>query len=313
MKLGTDIEVAADILSKGGVVAIPTETVYGLAANAFDTNAILKVFEIKNRPHFDPLIVHLPNVSSISKIAECTSEENEIINKLAPGPLTFLLKKKEAIHDIVTAGSPLVAIRIPAHPIGHELLSKLPFPLVAPSANPFGYVSPSRASHVQESLGNKVDYILDGGECEWGIESTIVSFEGSGENLSLKVHRLGSFTLETLKAQTGLSLTMQLSNNSNPQAPGMLDKHYSPGCNLIAYEAGQDLSNETLIWFGKNPPHCKHLLNLSESENVEEAAKNLFEFLRKLDRLSIQKAYVKMLPEEGLGRAINDRLGRAMA
>ena len=303
-----EIKTASNILVKNGIVAIPTETVYGLAANAFSETAINKVFEAKNRPHFNPLIVHLKNLSAIKEVATISKEQLSFISQFVPGPLTILLPKKEVISDLVTAGSPKVAIRVPSHPIASQLLNSLKFPLVGPSANPFGYVSPTNANHVKSSLGAKVDYILDGGQCQHGLESTIISFEGN----VLLVHRLGSISVEDLERNSKFQVELQIKNNSNPKAPGMLDKHYSPKCELIEY-TGQDTYKSNVLWFGANEPESKKIWNLSPNSDYLEAAKNLFLFLRQFDNEDLQSVYIKMLPEEGLGRAINDRLRRAMA
>jgi L-threonylcarbamoyladenylate synthase len=311
LKIGFDIKKAHQILANSGIVGIPTETVYGLAANALDSNAILRVFEAKNRPKFDPLIMHLKGVDVLEEFVHCNEEELKIVSTLSPGPITYLFPKKENVNDLVTAGSQLVAIRIPNHPVTKSLLNSIDFPVVAPSANPFGYVSPSTAEHVIDSLGEKVDYVLDGGSCELGIESTIISFDL--KNNTLKVHRLGAISLEDLSSLTGCNLVLDINNNSNPQAPGMLDKHYAPTCKLLVYDQRINVSNETVIWFGKNAPSSKNTYNLSVNGDLKEASKNLFSTLRILDNSKIKKAYVKLVPDKGLGRAINDRLRRAMA
>lgn len=311
MNIGKDIKKAAKELENSEIVAIPTETVYGLAASAFDSKAILKVFKAKNRPKFDPLIVHVKNIDELKKIAFCSPKEIEIINTFSPGALTYLLEKKDNIDDLITAGSNKVAVRIPRHKLTQELLSIINFPLVAPSANPFGYVSPSKAQHVLESLGDKVSYIIDGEDCEHGLESTIISF--NTQEKVINIHRLGAITIEELEEKTGYDIRLSINNNSNPQAPGMLDKHYSPRCKLLEYKSNIDTSNSVVIWFGKDHPKNKRLYNLSEGQNFEEAAKNLFTLLRNLDKDGETEAFVKLLPNIGLGRAINDRLKRAMA
>lgn len=195
--IGESIDIAATLLKKGEAIGIPTETVYGLGANALNTAAIAKIFQIKQRPTFDPLIIHL---SSFDKVYDYVEEVPEVLKRLAdkftPGPLTILLRKKQIIPDMITSGSPFVAVRIPAHPVTQALLQKVDFPVAAPSANPFGYISPTTAQHVADQLGNKVYYILDGGPCDIGVESTIVGMNDDGH---LEVYRKGGLTLESIK------------------------------------------------------------------------------------------------------------------
>lgn len=308
--IGTDVKTAAAFLELGKLVAIPTETVYGLGANAFDTESVLSVFKAKDRPQFDPLIVHTHSIDEAKKFANIPDELLSIAEKLWPGPLTILVPKKEIIDSIITAGSDLVAIRIPNHPLTLKLLKILPFPLVAPSANPFGYVSPTTAQHVYNNLANKIDYILDGGSCSMGIESTIIGYaEGS-----IVVYRLGSISNEKIAELTKLPIIQKNQNNSNPAAPGMLDKHYSPKVKLFLVDDFNYIKTEqpyALIHFGKINKIAKHNLQLSANGNIDEAAKNLFSILRELDIMPIKEAYIQLLPENGLGKAINDRLKRA--
>jgi L-threonylcarbamoyladenylate synthase len=221
---GTELNVAKEFLIKGELVAIPTETVYGLAGNALNEKAVLSIFEVKNRPAFDPLIIH---TDSIDKVKEYVSVFPEKAQRLAeqfwPGPLTLLLPKKQIIPDLVTSGLDTVAVRIPKHPLLLELLAELSFPLAAPSANPFGYISPTNAEHVNQQLGDKIPYILDGGECEVGIESTIIGFEAD----DTVVYRLGGLAVEDIEKLVGPVMLMPHST-SDPKAPGMLKSHYAP-------------------------------------------------------------------------------------
>lgn len=311
--IGTDIQLAKKILLNDGVVGIPTETVYGLAGNALSEKAILKIYEVKNRPKFDPLIAH---TNSLEKIKELVKEIPEKAHKLAaefwPGPLTLLLEKDGRVPDILTSGHPRVAVRIPNHSLTQKLLSELDFPLAAPSANPFGYVSPTSAKHVDDQLGKKIEYVLDGGECSVGVESTIIGFE-NGEPV---VHRLGGIAIEALEEVVG-SVQVQINESSNPSAPGMLKSHYSPGRRLILGDIEKNLASrpsETtgIISFSKsyNVPQ-KNLFILSEKADLNEAAKNIFRALRAMDAPHVQEVLADFLPEEGLGRAINDRLKRA--
>ncbi|HMP31131.1 MAG TPA: L-threonylcarbamoyladenylate synthase, partial [Saprospiraceae bacterium] len=223
--IGTDITKAISILNNGGLVALPTETVYGLAANALDINAVTKIFEAKNRPTFDPLIIHLADVAQLGLYTyDIHPLLYDIAKKYCPGPITFLVKKTHIIPDLVTSGSEYVAVRFPAHPITKSILEQIDFPLAAPSANPFGYISPTTALHVAAQLNSKVDYIVDGGPCKVGIESTIISFEEDRIN----VLRKGGFDAELIKEFTNLPIQYFETSTSNPSAPGMLLSHYAP-------------------------------------------------------------------------------------
>lgn len=319
-QIGKDIVQAIQYLQEDGLVAIPTETVYGLAANAFSANAVAKIFAVKNRPSFNPLITHTHDVEQVKQYVKQMPEVAVQLTKTFwPGPLTLLLSKKDIIPDIVTAGSESVAVRIPNHPLTLELLEKLDFPLAAPSANPFGYISPTRASHVEEQLGDKIDYILDGGECTVGIESTIVGFEGE----QVVIYRLGGASLEAIEEIVGksnLSIHAQVEENLNPQAPGMLKSHYAPKKKVIVGNIG-DLLNRydrhdiALISLKDYYPQIshKHQVALSVVGDLNEAAQRLFSALRELDKLPVKYIIAEPMPEYGLGKAINDRLLRAAA
>jgi L-threonylcarbamoyladenylate synthase len=312
--MNIEIQKAVDLLKAGKIVAIPTETVYGLAANALDSEAVAKIFEVKNRPHFDPLIVHIPQINDVKKwVIEFPENAQLLAEKFWPGPLTLLLPKNDLIPDIVTAGLQNVALRVPKHDITLELLKALKLPLAAPSANPFGYVSPTNATHVAQQLGNKIDYILDGGNCEVGIESTVVGFE----NNQPVIFRLGGISIEEIEAITG-EVKMNLIQNSNPKAPGMLTTHYAPNKKIIFKDWGEILANYCSddlgiislkdYYEGFNPE--QHYL-LSKEGNLKEAASNLFSTLRKIEKNNYKFILAEEMPEEGLGRAINDRLKRA--
>lgn len=309
--IGNDILKAARLLEQGKLVAIPTETVYGLAANALDTTAVAGIFRAKNRPTFDPLIVH---TYSIAKTKEYVREFPMELEKLAkaywPGPLTLLLPKKNVIPDLVTSGLDNVAVRIPNHSLTLELLEKLNFPLAAPSANPFGYVSPTKPEHVNKQLGNEIDYILDGGNCEVGIESTIVGVE----NGKVCVYRLGGLTIEQIEKVIG-KVELRIISSDNPTVPGQLHSHYAPMKKI--YIGNIDLlmehyKNVCVLNFGKKKFNVP-TFNLSENENLTEAAANLFTGLRALDECQAEIILCEYLPETGLGIAINDRLKRAAA
>jgi L-threonylcarbamoyladenylate synthase len=316
---GTDLILAKKLLTEGKLVAIPTETVYGLAANGLDETAVAGIFSAKNRPTFDPLILH---VASIEQAQSLCTDWPEMADKLAlafwPGPLTLILPKADHVPDLTTSGQPTVGIRMPNNRLTLELLSTLPFPLAAPSANPFGYVSPTNAQHVADQLGERIDYILDDGDCSVGIESTIIAID----NGAPKVLRLGGLSLERIADVLGFPVLEHLNQNSNPQAPGQLDQHYSPRCKLIALNTmpAEDIDpSVSIIYFSKQEAQRSSDYNssdgshyyLSDSGDTNQAASNLFSTLRRLDQDNQKIAYFEWAPNEGLGRAINDRLQRA--
>lgn len=300
---------AARIIAEGGLVAIPTETVYGLAANAFDQEAVRKIFLAKGRPFIDPLICHVPNLESLEKIATINGSARKLAAAFSPGPITYVLKKKPEIPDIVSAGMPTVAVRIPAHPLMQEFLKLVKVPLSAPSANPFGYVSPTRAEHVEAQLGEKVDMILDGGQCECGVESTIVMLTDENRPMLL---RPGPISRRQIEEVLGQKLEDPKDKNpAHPQAPGMLKSHYSPKAKLFTFEVSSPSSeNDAIIFFKRPALPRKNEYWLSESGNPNEAARNLFDLLRKLDT-KYTRIFCQTLPNNGVGEAVNDRLNRA--
>ncbi|MBK7666093.1 MAG: threonylcarbamoyl-AMP synthase [Sphingobacteriaceae bacterium] len=309
--IGKDILKASSLLEQGKLVAIPTETVYGLAANALDTTAVAGIFRAKNRPTFDPLIIH---TYSIEKAKEYVTEFPTELEKLAkaywPGPLTLLLPKKNVIPDLVTSGLFDVAIRIPNHPLTLELLQQLKFPLAAPSANPFGYVSPTKPEHVNKQLGNEVDYILDGGACEVGIESTIVGME----NGKVCVYRLGGLTIDQIENVIG-KIELKINSSDNPTSPGQLHSHYAPMKKLVignVEELLKQYENAGVLSFG-DKSYEVYTYELSRTADLTEAAANLFAGLRALDESKVEIIITEYLPAIGLGIAINDRLTRAAA
>jgi L-threonylcarbamoyladenylate synthase len=312
--IGKDIAYAKRALEGGGLVAIPTETVYGLAANALDVKAVTKIFIAKKRPYFDPLIVHVASASEVSKYAATIpAVAAELMKRFWPGPLTLLLPKKELVPDLVTSGLDRVGLRCPDHALTLELLNSLSFPLAAPSANPFGYISPTLAQHVQDQLGDEVDYILDGGACVVGLESTIVGFE----NDQPVIYRVGGLSVEQIETVTGKA-EVKLST-SNPQAPGQLISHYAPRKPLVVGDidallkqhAGKKVAVLSFRHSFSSENIIKQLV-LAPSGNVEEAAQHLFAYMRMLDASEAEIILAAPAPEEGLGRAINDRLKRAM-
>lgn len=312
--IGKSIEEAKHFLQSNELVGIPTETVYGLAANALNTDAVLKIFEAKNRPHFDPLIVHVHAISEIEKYVEhIPAKAKQLFEKFSPGPITLLLEKKNIIPDLVTSGLPRVAIRIPNHPLTLSLLKQIDFPLAAPSANPFGYISPTTAQHVFNQLQGKIPYILDGGGTTVGVESTIVGFE----NEEAIVYRLGGLAIEEIENEIG-KVRLQINDNSNPKAPGSLASHYAPKKKLVIGELGnweiEKLNQQAgFIGFDKYVDGIdkKNQILLSSKGDLNEAAKNLFAAMRQLDESDVGIIYAVQFPEIGLGRAINDRLKRA--
>ncbi len=314
--IGTDIERAIELLRANELVAIPTETVYGLAGNAFSDVAVAKIFAAKNRPAFDPLIVHTSHYERITELVlHIPSPAQKLAAAFMPGPITLLLPKRERIPDIVTAGSTIVAVRVPDHPLTLQLLRALDFPLAAPSANPFGYISPTRAGHVARQLGDRISYILDGGPCAVGLESTIVGFpEGQPT-----VFRKGGIAVEDIEAQIG-PVQVREHSSSNPQAPGMLKSHYAPGApillgdipQLLEQHAGKRIGLLTFQNQYREVPE-EHQVVLSSAGDLTEAARHLFSGLRYLDQLPLDLIIAEPVPERGLGRAINDRLRRAAA
>ncbi|MEQ8471183.1 MAG: L-threonylcarbamoyladenylate synthase [Marinoscillum sp.] len=316
-EIGQDILKAAELLKAGQLVAIPTETVYGLAGNALNESAILKIFEVKKRPKFDPLIAH---TDSLNKVRSYVTHIPEPAMKLAdafwPGPLTILLNKKSHIPDLLTSGLPAVAVRMPKHPVVEELLAKLDFPLAAPSANPFGYVSPTTAEHVNDQLGSKIPYILNGGACDVGIESTIIGFD---EKERPVIYRLGGKKVEDIEQIVG-RVKLKITHSSDPMAPGMLKSHYAPGKRVIIGKLDMLTKRFQNRNFGIISFHQKFdnitedkQICLSETKNLNEAARNLFGALRKMDQTNIDFIITERFPDEGLGQAINDRLNRAAA
>lgn len=317
-EIGTDIAKASELLREGKLVGIPTETVYGLAGNALNPEAVTAIFETKKRPSFDPLIVHVGSLEQVHSIVRFFPDElMTLAEKFWPGPLTVLLPKKDQIPDLVTSGLDTVAVRIPGHALTRELLLNLDFPLAAPSANPFGYISPTRALHVQEQLGEKIPYILDGGDCSVGLESTIVGVE-QGQVI---VYRLGGIPVSAIEQVVGPVLILPQSS-SNPKSPGMLKSHYAPrtpvmlgDLDTLVAEFIQRGGDFGVLSFRKLFPDVSESRQvvLSPSGDLGEAARNLFSGMRMLDKADVSVILAEELPEKDLGRAINDRLRRAAA
>jgi L-threonylcarbamoyladenylate synthase len=301
---------AAEVLRGGGVVAFPTETVYGLGANALDPQAVARIFEIKQRPAFDPLIVHIANSDMLEDVvADFTPLMLRLSARFWPGPLTLIARRAPGIPAIVTAGLDTVAVRMPAHPVAIEVIERANVPVAAPSANPFGYVSPTRAAHVERSLGDAIDLILDGGPTEHGIESTILALEPVP-----RILRYGAIPSEEIERIAG-PLVAATRSNAVPEAPGNLPQHYAPRVPVrivdFANVPAAGRSDAAALAFGAEPEGYAAVRNLSPSSNLREAAAALFDALQELERLGITRIDAPEFPHHGLGLAIADRLGRA--
>ena len=303
------IEAAARCLAAGGLVAFPTETVYGLGADARDGEAVARLYAAKGRPAFNPLIVHVADVAAARRVAVFTTAAETLAAQFWPGPLTLVLPKATGciVADLALAGLDSVAVRVPAHPVARALLEAFGGPIVAPSANRSGHVSPTSATHVLADLRGRVDLIVDAGPCTVGVESTIVSCLEQPTLL-----RPGGVPREAIEAALGTSLAEASVADEAPLAPGMLTSHYAPKATL-RLDADRAESGEALLAFGQAPPAAGLALNLSPRGDLIEAAANLFSHLRALDASGARRIAVMRVPQEGLGEAINDRLKRAAA
>lgn len=313
--ISSNINKAVNILENEDLVAIPTETVYGLAGNIYSEKAIRKIFEVKQRPLFNPLIVHLHSIQQLENIVLDFPEKAQLLAKAFwPGPLTLLLKKKTTVPDLITAGKDTVAVRIPNHPVTLELLKNLSFPLAAPSANPFNRISPTKAIHVENYFKDSIQMVLEGGDCKNGLESTIIGFE----NNEPLIYRLGAISMEEIEAIIG-KIRIKNKEENAPEAPGMLAKHYSPKTKtFLSDDVESFLENHPgkkigILSFSKNfsGPSIQKIEILSEKEDLKEAAANLYAALHNLDQLDLDIILVQPLPNIGLGKSINDRLERA--
>jgi L-threonylcarbamoyladenylate synthase len=312
-----DLQMAAQLLVAGECVALPTETVYGLAADALNPKALAQVFAIKGRPLLDPLIVHVLDVEALKQIAEY-DVRLEKISAFWPGPLTVVLRRKKCVPDLVTAGQDTVAARVPAHPVFREVLRLAQCPLAAPSANPFGYVSPTRAQHVRDSLAERCPWIVDGGACEHGLESTIIDLSSPDR---VRLLRPGPITIEALREKLGvIEVVTKVANEKVAQAaPGMLERHYSPATRVELFAHGKlpaavEVKSALLLMSRRqNAVVNAEVFYVSEGDSITEAAANLFDLLRKLDARGFSKIYAELAEPVGLGLAYNDRLTRAAA
>lgn len=312
----TEVNTAVKALINNEIVAIPTETVYGLAGNAFCESAIKKIFDLKKRPLYNPLIVHIKSASFLNTVAlDIPDLAFKLAQEFWPGSLSLVLKKQTNIPDLVTAGKETVAVRVPNHPLTLSLLEKLDFPLAAPSANPFGSISPTSAAHVSNYFSDELAIILDGGECESGIESTIIGFEN---NLPV-LYRHGSISIEDIEKIVG-KVKINTHENSKPNAPGMLSRHYAPKTDTYLTNNVEELLKTFpdkkigLLLFQNELTQLKNIPKeiLSKTGDVREAAKNLYAAMHRLDKRHLDIIIAEQLPNQGLGKTINDRLQRAI-
>jgi L-threonylcarbamoyladenylate synthase len=312
--ISKDIQKAVQLLTNEELVAIPTETVYGLAGNIFSEKAIKSIFYTKKRPFFNPLIVHIASIDSLNDIVTHIPEKAKLLAATFwPGSMTLVLKKSQLIPDIITAGKDTVAVRIPNHPVTLALLKKLPFPLAAPSANPFGSISPTKPTHVENYFKNNIKMVLDGGSCANGIESTIIGFE----NDAPIIYRLGALAIEDIEAVVG-KISIKNKKEENLDAPGMLARHYAPKTSTILVT---DVASEVKKYSGKkigilvfksslNDKNITEIV-LSKEGSLKEAAARLYAAMHNLDTKNLDIIIAERFSEFGLGKSINDRLQRA--
>ena len=314
MVTNEQIKEAANAIRRGELVAFPTETVYGLGANALDATAVAKIFEMKERPKFDPLIVHISSADELDQLVELVPDRaRKLIERFWPGPLSLVLPKNICVSDIVTAGLSSVAIRCPAHDVARDLIRVAGVPIAAPSANIFGAVSPTTAEHVRQQFGDRLPYILDAGPCSIGVESTVVSFVHDPPLLL----RPGGVTWEEIETVIG-AVGIGETENARPISPGQLSRHYSPATRLVLTNDDSHLSPIMRVGLltlqsPTTQPGFAAIEILSEKGCLLEAAANLFAALRRLDAMGLDYIVARPVPEIGLGRAIMDRLRRAAA
>jgi len=310
------IRTAVEALRAGELVSFPTETVYGLGANALDERAVARIFAVKNRPHFDPLIVHVFDEEAVPQYATDVDQRAvALMGRFWPGPLTLVLRKQPIIPDLVTAGFDTVALRVPSHPVARALLKEVHLPIAAPSANPFGYVSPTTAEHVQDMLGDAIGLILDGGPCAVGVESTVCAL---AEEQAV-ILRPGGVSVEEVEAVIG-PVTVGQSPQPDRRSPGTLPSHYAPRVPLFLIACGAPLPRPAagertglLLLQPRLVEGYATVEYFSQGGNLIEAAANLFAALRRLDSAGLDRVIVESVPECGIGRAIMDRLRRAAA
>ncbi|RLS39095.1 MAG: threonylcarbamoyl-AMP synthase [Planctomycetota bacterium] len=316
----TEVSTAAAALRRGELVAFATETVYGLGGVALWPDTVARIFEVKGRPTFDPLIVHVPDLSAAQKlVTKIPPLAAQLASRFWPGPLTLVMEKATQVPDLVTSGLPSVAIRIPSHPVALRLLREVGLPVAAPSANLFGRVSPTTAAHVQDQLGDRIEWILDGGPCAVGVESTVLNIPENGCPTLL---RPGGVSLEEIEALIGpinqpaeIALTQVESSPVAQLAPGSLPQHYAPLTSITVSDlAAPPSPGRWGVLAFRDCPHADQYAAvevLSPDGNLTQAAAGLFAAMRRLDSQGLDGILTERFPEEGLGRAINDRLRRA--
>ena len=309
-----NIEHSVEILKSGGLVAFPTETVYGLGADGLNSLAVSKIFEVKQRPSFNPLILHVSSSKMLDEIAEYSNDKiSLLIDKFWPGPLTLVLKKKENVPYIVTSGLETVAVRMPNNKVALELIEKLGKPIAAPSANSFSKLSPTKSEHVVKQLGEKVDIILDGGNCKVGVESTIIEVTADSQFLL----RHGGISREEIEQIIG-KLSKPNKKIETPKSPGQLKIHYAPNIPIFFYDENKinTFSNSKIggIFFNqaKNKNKFSVVKILSRTSDFHEAAANLFSFLHEMENMNLDAIFVEAIDNVGLGAAIMDRLTKAV-
>lgn len=302
---------AGELIRAGELVAFPTETVYGLGADATNGEAVARIFAAKGRPRFNPLIVHVASLAVCEQLAVLDAPARTLAQRFWPGPLTLVLEKRAGagLADLVTAGLDTVAIRVPAHPVAQALLTVADRPIAAPSANRSGHVSPTLARHVEADLNGRVAMILDGGATAHGLESTVVTVTATG----IALLRPGSITQEDLEAATGLPVTRATDNGDAPLSPGQLASHYAPQARVVLNVVRPEPGTALLAFGPDVPAHDMAAINLSPKGDLVEAAANLFAAMRALDGTGVATIAVMPIPAHGLGEAINDRLQRAAA
>ncbi|MFM6947353.1 MAG: L-threonylcarbamoyladenylate synthase [Flavobacteriales bacterium] len=310
-EIGTDLAKALALLQSGSQVAVPTETVYGLAADANNEEAVLGIFSAKGRPHANPLILHFAQVpDALPYIQEFPEVFQRLATKFCPGPLTFIVPKSSLVSELITGGQQTVAIRFPQHETLQALLRLLGRPLAAPSANLYGQLSPTTATHVFDQLDGRIPYILDGGACNQGLESTIIGLV----NDRVQIYRYGSVTPEQLASQLGYTPEAKIHEHGGILTSGMVKHHYATQTPLFLGVKSIDSDGQTLQILLKNKAEIPEpKLILSEEGSLVEAAQNLYAALHDADQLGIQRIFVETFPKDGLGAAMNDRLSRAAA
>ena len=311
----SNLDRLATALAEGEIVAVPTETVYGLAGNALDPDAVAKIYQAKGRPARNPLIAHIASLDQLTQIAEPSETAERLAAVFWPGPLTLILPKKPVVPDRVTAGLDTVAVRMPSHPVYQDLAKRCSFPLAAPSANPFGYVSPTKANHVKEQMEGKIDWILDGGPCDRGIESTILSLADPGQPTLL---RHGSISAQQLNDALGMTIqtpdTLAADKGQSLPSPGLMKRHYSPSTPVTLFQNSSPTEPAgAVVFLAETSCSAPNHFSLSKDGNLEDVARNLYSLLQELDQGDYKAIYLELPAEGGTATAIRDRMQRATA